>query len=249
MPTVKYYYRNCTCCSGSGSSGSGSAASGSGGGCECQFWSNTPCAGESYDACDTVPLTATITFSYQDCGQFFGSFWQCSGSAASGLETIIVDGSGSGSGSCFSECPNCCDLLPKSVTLNLICVGDSYVSENLLEADPNDPGWQFDSLCLGYRSDKKAYMVFPSCLLNGSSSNCTGILVIPLDGFNLIFYLYASPSYGFVNSCNPIDIRYSITCGNSDTSAGYQLMPCFSACIGDNVCCVRANIVITEALP
>lgn len=250
MAEVKFYFRNCACCSGSGSSGSSGSGSGSAGGCECQFWASTPCAGESYDSCDSIQLKATVTFSYESCGQFYGgSFWKCSGSSASGAETGLEppEGSGSGSGSCLQECPDCCDLLPKSLTFNLVCVGGSYVSENLIDANPDDPAWAPDSSCVGLRSDKEAYMVFPSCIF-GSSDNCQGILVVPLDGFYLIFYLYSDPSYGYVNSCNPIDIRYSITCGNPTTSAGLQLMPCFQQCIGDNICCVRANIVITEAL-
>jgi hypothetical protein len=236
MAEVKFYYRNCTCCSGSGS------------GCECQYWGNTPCAGESYDACDSIRLKAVITFDYSGCGQFFGgSFWKCSGSSASGAETgLTVDGSGSGSGSCLQECPDCCDLLPDSITLDLVCVGDTYVTENLIDANPEDPSWSFDSNCLGNRPDKQTYMLFPSCMF-GDSNNCIGLLVIPLDGFNLIFYLYADPFYLNLVSCNPLDVRYSITCGNSSTSAGYDLMPCLSACIGGNTCCVRANISITEA--
>jgi hypothetical protein len=243
MGEIKFYYKNCACCSGSGS-GSGSGSQN----CECQYWANTPCVGESYDACDSIRLRAVITFDYSGCSSFYGgSFWQCTGSV-SGLESGVVDGdgSGSGSGSCTQTCPNCCDLLPDRITLDLVCIGDTYVTENLIDANPEDPSWSFDSNCLGTRPDKQTYMIFPSCMF-GDSNNCIGLLVIPLDGFYLIFYLYADPFYLNLVSCNPLDIRYSITCGNPSTSAGYDLMPCLSACLGDNICCVRANIVITEA--
>ena len=244
MSETRFFFRNCSCCSGSGSSGSGSGSTA----CECLFWNNTPCAGQSYDTCDSVPLKATVTFDYQSCSSFYGgSFWKCSGSA-SGLQTGVVDGDQQTgiSGSCLQECPDCCDLLPDTLTFDLTCVGVSYASENLIDANPEDPGWSYDGSCLGYRPDKKAYLTFPSCAIS-NGPNCIGLLVVPVDGFSLVFYLYSD--YWTVNSCNPIDIRCSITCGNAATSPGMDLMPCFTQCLGGNVCCVRANIVITEAMP
>lgn len=247
----KFYYRNCSCCSGSGSSGSsgsGSAGSGSGSSsCECTFFKGTPCEGTALDKCDGEPLVATVTFSFQDCSAFYGgSFWQCSGSSASGAETGLAppEESGSGSAPCLQECPNCCDLLPKKLSFNLVCVGNDYVSDNLLEASSSDPGFIYDTSCLGNRPDKKAFLYFNGCALDGDQC-LAGVLFVPLDGFGLVFYLYTS---GWsMNSCSPLDIRWSGNCGNSETSAGYIDMPCLGLCLGDNLCCVKANIVITEA--
>lgn len=240
MPTIKLLYRNCNCCSGSGSSGSGSGSSGAG--CACQFFKGHPCEGSPVDTCNGSTLTATVTFNFSDCA---GSKWsQCSGSGSTGkLPGTGGDFTGSGSGSCSQTCPSsCCDLLPRK-TFTMLCVGTQYFSDNLFDVAAGDPGFVFDSSCAGYRTDKKAWLYFGPA---DGADTLAGAMFIPIDGFGLTFLISdINISY---TSCNPLQINIIGIC-NTPGDTVRTMSPCLAACMDEQyagLCCVKANIVITE---
>lgn len=247
MPEIKLFYRNCNCCSGSGSSGSGS---GSAAACDCEFLT----AGfDEQLRCDGFPVVTeckknfvvNIYINFSGCvSTAIGSCG--SGSSGLSLESGVVDGeSGSGSTSeCLSECPACCDLIPKQFQINLECIGDSLASANLIDGNC---GSSLDlatgSTCLGRRSDKCTFFYIT---ITGSSFS--GQFFLPIDNG----YLGGGVTFANVVSCNPFQLSGSLLFGR----AGAPVTEiCLAECLTNNTGtvldpgCITATFTITEALP
>jgi hypothetical protein len=248
MPEIKLFYKNCNCCSGSGSgsaSGSDSQA-----GCDCRFLT----AGfDDNLRCDGFPVVTeckknfvvNIYINFSGCGST--PIANCSsGSAASGPETgLDIIETGSGSIPCLTTCPNCCDLVPKQLQINLECIDDTLASTNLIDGFcgssffDNETG----STCLGRRSDKCTFFIIK---ISGSSFG--GAFAFPIDNG----YLAGGIDFANVVSCDPFQLSGSLLFGR----AGAPVTEiCLAECLTTNTGtvldpgCITGTFTITEALP
>jgi hypothetical protein len=244
MPEAKFYYPNCSCCSGSGS-GSGSVL------CDCGFFVGAVanCFGYPVVTDCKKDFVATISFSFSDCGSFpIGSC--SSGSGASGAETGL-DGPETGSGSdCLATCPNCCDIFPQSVQIDLVCIGtNELVSKNVVSGDGRFSKC-FEEIgsvgsCLQYPSALDACNYF--YLSNANFVGFYGFFVLRID------YYYATFLIDFfqVLSCEPLQISGTFFMGYVGNQEA--ALPCLFNCIGASesvdLNCIKGTFTITESLP
>lgn len=234
MPEVKLFYPNCNCCSGSGS-GSGS--------CGCSFFSSLCPSAPVYLGCDTT-FSVTVRFSFSAC--VHGSLGSCGSGSSGGGPSTGGDFEPTGSsGSDCSICPSCCDLIPRTITFSLACIGSILTTTNMVSAtgactDPstNEEGGS----CKGYRTDRCPYFQL--------ASTGSGQVWIPVDSGGI----YGTISLFSLDACNPLQITGSISFSNATVvngSGGEAFAPCLAACVGlDGTVydwdCITATFTITE---
>ncbi len=272
MPTQKIFIANCPCCSGSGS-GSGSSVSGSGlpAGI-CLFFDNI-CSGNSFNF-ETF-LKATVTLDFSNCLN------TPIGSCTSGsLASLVVDGDPvTGSGSCRSTCPSCCDLVPQTFEFDLVCFDDSSTGQSYLMSKDlwslyagDNRCFLGDALiepdgCLGNRSDRCSWFILSTDV--GRNNITTAEVVLPVDYGNIYGVALSDDQLGFpcqssisLDSCDPLLISGNMVAGLTyGVSAEY--LPCLRPCLfpegnlGDlpsstyqnRLCCISMTFAITENLP
>lgn len=231
MPQAVLFYPNCNCCSGSGS-----------GSCACSFFESLCAADPVYTDCKTA-FTATVRFNFSACTH--GSIGSCASGSSGGGPSTGGDFEPTGSGSDCTICPDCCDLIPSTITFGLVCIGTTLTTENLVSATGacSDPSSNEESgSCKGYRSDRCPYFQL--------TSSGSGQAWIPVDSSGI----YGTISAFSLDSCNPLQITGSISFSNSTVingSGAEAFAPCLAACLGiDGTTydwdCITATFTITE---
>lgn len=218
------YFENCTsCCSGSHP-------------CNCSFF-DIHCPEDSPVRLNCKKnFIANIYLDFSNCIQ--SPIKTCGSGYGTGQ---------TGSGSCYTSCPDCCDLIPGSWQLHMTCVGDYLASSNLV-----------DGSCGSSIDFKPTY----SCVGNDPSRcnffwinkqlNFKGQFWIPIDNWGFGGYPYNT----FVISCEPLVISGQLFFGRGLRPISE---PCVAACfgrspntwpipgIGNDPGCTTGTFVITEA--
>lgn len=260
MPTLRFFYPNCDCCSGSGSSGSGS--------CNCLFYTVTAgCNGEAVGGHCPTDYVATIRLNFSGCGS--SPIGSCGSSGSSGSDTeptasgsVIPIESGSsgssGSGSDCHICPSCCVIANKAWQITLRCIdfylaSDSFISTygSTCFGSSAFSGQSGSDNCVGFRTDR---CNGGQVIAGGDGISITGTFIVPLDGG----FLYIGVNNFSVSSCNPFLMSGTVSSvtplyTSTDYSAYSSVFPCLSACLdssylgGGGWSCVTGTVTVTEA--
>jgi hypothetical protein len=238
MPEIKLFYSNCDCCVSSGSSQTGSGSNL----CNCFFVYNfqddtTPCWGVFNPARQCKKnFVVNINLSFAGCNP--SPIGSCS-SASSGAETGF-DGPSTGSASdCLTECPDCCNLIDSSYELNLVCVGNTLTTENLIDGScGSSADFESGSFCLGKRKNKCTYFY-----ITADGPTFYGQFFIPIDNWGLGGFI----QFPSVFSCDPFVMGGGLNFGRDFAPV---LEPCLANCLnGLDPVCISGFFTITEAMP